>query len=70
VITRETSGMTVYAGGDLIATTESADTAGKHVDLAGTAATAGHITAAGLAIPAALQGASGRNFLVALRCNH
>jgi hypothetical protein len=69
VITRETSGPTVYAGGDTVASAETADTAGKHVDLTGTPASAGHITAAGLAIPAALQTASGRNFLWAGRVN-
>lgn len=69
VVTRVTSGPTVFAGGNLIATAETANSSPKHVDLDGTAAAAGHVAAAGLAIPAALQTNSTRNMLLAGRVN-
>lgn len=69
VITRDTTSIDVYAGGDLIATTETADTAGKHVDQAGAFAIAGAITQAGISIPADNQTDSGRNVVIAFRMN-
>jgi hypothetical protein len=69
VITRDTTGITVYAGGDKIATTETAATAGKHVDEAGTPSVADAVTRSGLTIPADQQTNSGDNLLVAFRRN-
>jgi hypothetical protein len=69
VITRETSGPTVYAGGDLVSSAETANSDPKHIDLSGTAAAANHITASGLSIPAGLQTASARNLAIAIRVN-
>lgn len=65
-LVRETSGITKYTGGDTIAAAENDNTAGKHVNLNGDAAAAGHVTAPGLAIPAGLQANSGANLLLAL----
>lgn len=67
VVTRSTSAFTAYAGGDVIATTETTDTAGKHVNLAGLASTAGTVTAPGIAIPAALQTAGAANIVIGLQ---
>ena len=71
VITRDTTGITVYAGGDVIATTETANTDGKHVHrsagVAPTFATAGWITKPGITIPADHQVNSGRNLVLAFR---
>lgn len=69
VITRDTTGISPYAGGDLVSSAETADTAGKHVTPDGTPAAAGVITTAGLAIPADHQTADGRNVLIAFRAN-
>ena len=56
-----------YTGGDYIASAETANTAGKHVDRTGTASAAGRITAPGIKILAAAQVNSGRNFIKAFR---
>jgi len=56
-----------YEGGDIIATAETTDTAGKHVSRAGVAAAAGHQTAAGILIPAEVQVAGAKNILIATR---
>ena len=56
-----------YAGGDVIANVESVNTNGKHVDVEGVAAAAGHITSAGVMIPAALQTNALSNLVVAFR---
>lgn len=79
VVTRVTSGPTVFAGGTVIATAEGANNDPKHIDNLGKAVgesggvntnnTVPFITQAGLAIPAALQTASGRNLLIAFRRN-
>lgn len=67
IVTRDTSGISVFAGGTTIASAETTNSDPKHVTEAGAAAAAGHITAAGVAIPADHQVASGKNFLMALR---
>lgn len=67
IVTRDTSGIALYAGGDAVASAETVNTDGKHVTEDGTAAAAGHITAAGLAIPADHQVASGKNVVLAFR---
>lgn len=71
VVTRDTTGITVYAGGDVIATAETANTDGKHMHRqagsAPTHAAANHITKAGISIPADHQVNSGRNLVLALR---
>lgn len=67
VITRDTTGMAEYAGGDVIASTETANTDGKHIDLDGNFAVAGHETSPGISIPADHQTNSGRNLLLLFR---
>ncbi len=67
VVTRDTTGITVYDGGDVIATTETADTDGKHVNINGTFSTAGDITSEGVSVPADHQVASGANVLLCFR---
>jgi hypothetical protein len=67
VVTRDTSGISKYAGGDTIASTETANTDGKHIDRDGTFASAGHITAPGVSIPADHQTNSGRNMILAFK---
>lgn len=67
VVSGDDTGMTVYAGGDVIASAETANTAGKHIDLDGNPAAAGHRTSAGISIPADHQTNSGRNLLIAFR---
>lgn len=69
VITRDTTGMSVYAGADTVAADETDNTAGKHVDKNGAASLAGHITAPGLTVPADHQANSGRNILFAFARN-
>ncbi len=72
IITRQTSGPTVFAGGTVVSTAETANSDPKHVDADGApvaAAAVPFITQAGLAIPAALQTSAGRNLLIALRRN-
>lgn len=69
VITRDTTGIDAYDGNETIAATETVDTAGKHVDLGGTAASAGHVTSPGIAIPADHQTASGKNLIIAFRAS-
>jgi hypothetical protein len=59
--------MTVYNGAETIAADETANSTPKHVDAAGTPATAGRLTRRGLQIAAAAQVNSGRNILVAWR---
>jgi len=67
VVTRDTTGIGVYAGGDTVASDETNNTAGKHIDLAGDPASSGHVTAPGLSIPADHQTNSGRNLLLAFK---
>ena len=67
VITRDTASIAEYAGGDTIASAETANTDGKHVTRDGAPGVAGHITAPGVSIPAAEQTNSGRNLLLAWR---
>lgn len=67
VVTRDTTGIGVYAGGDTVASAETNNTAGKHVDAAGNAAAAGDVTSAGLSIPADHQTASARNLLLCFK---
>lgn len=67
VMTRETSGITAYAGTETVAAAETDNTAGKHITRNGAAGAAGHVTAPGLTLPAAIQTNSGRNLLVAYR---
>jgi len=71
VITRDTTGMAVFAGGTVIATVETANSDPKHVHRqagsAPTFAAAGRITQPGLSIPADHQVNSGRNLLWAIR---
>lgn len=73
VVTRVTAGITKYDGGESITTTETADSAPKHVNRDGTAAsgtsTNPYITKAGIAIPAASQVNSGRNVVIAFRAD-
>ena len=70
VLSRESSGITVFTGGTTIATAEALNSDPKHVDAAGNPVTAvPFITQAGLSIPAALQTAAGRNLLIAFRRN-
>jgi len=64
---RDTTGIALYAGGDVIASAETANTAGKHIDLDGNPAAAAHVTAKGISIPADHQANSGRNLLLAFR---
>ncbi len=65
VITRDTASLNAFDGGNLISTAETTDSDPKHIDHQGTAAAAGHIAAAGVAIPADHQTAGGRNLLIA-----
>jgi hypothetical protein len=67
VVTRVTSGITVYNGGETIATAETTASDPKHVNLEGTASAANRVTADGIAIPAALQTNSGANIVLAFR---
>lgn len=67
IVTRDTTGIAVYEGGDSIATTETVASAPTHVNRAGTPATAGHVTAAGLTIPIDNQTNSGVNVVIAFR---
>lgn len=67
VVTRDTTSIAAFAGGNKIATVETANSSPKHVDRDGTFAAAGHICAEGLAIPADHQTNSGANLLVAFR---
>jgi hypothetical protein len=70
VITRDTTGMAAYLGGDTVASAETDDTAGKHVTVQGDPAAAGHITAEGISIPADHQidnATAPLNFLIAFR---
>jgi hypothetical protein len=69
VVTRDTSGITVYAGGERIATAETDDTDGKHVSRTTAFAPSGHMTSAGVAVPADHQTAGGRNMLLAFRAD-
>ena len=57
----------VYPGAETVNVDETDNTAGKHVNRAGAAAPAGHLTSAGVTIAAAAQTNSGRNMLIALR---
>lgn len=74
VVTRDTTGIAAYAGGDRVTTTETADTDGKHVDQDGDfitvpAGSQGVLTSPGLAIPADAQTAGDANLLIAFRAN-
>jgi|ERR1051326_8672095 hypothetical protein len=65
VYTLDTASIAAYSGGDTVA---SADvTAGLYHNRAGTVQAAGHITAAGLSIPAGDQVNSGKNIIIAFR---
>jgi len=67
VVTRDTSGITVFAGGTKISSAETDNSSPKHIDVAGNPAGANHVTAAGVVIPTDHQTNSGRNVLVAFK---
>jgi hypothetical protein len=67
VVTRDTTGITVWAGGTTIASVETNNSSPKHIDDAGVFAAAGTVTKCGLAIPADHQTNSGRNLLVCFK---
>lgn len=69
VVTRDVSGIDEYAGGETIAAAETDNTAGKHVNRAGVAAGAGHVTAPGITVPVDHQTASAFNLVLAWRVN-
>ena len=69
VVSNDDASVTVYAGGDTIAADETTDTAGKHVNLRGLAASAGHITAPGITIPAGDQTAGAKHLVIALQAD-
>lgn len=69
VVTRDTTGIGTYAGGDVLTADETTDTDGKHVDVNGNFQLTGAITKAGISIPADHQTAGGRNIVVAFRMN-
>lgn len=61
--------ITPYDGGERLAATQTADSAPKHINEMGVAASSGDMTKAGVSIAAAAQVNSGRNVLVAYRGN-
>jgi hypothetical protein len=79
VITRVTTGITVFAGGTTLAAAETENSDPKHVSLEGAAratfrgaaisATNNYVTSQGLTLAAALQTNSGRNLVIAFRSN-
>lgn len=67
VVTRDTTGITLFDGGTEIAADETNNTDPKHIDYAGVAAKKGDVTRDGISIPADHQVASGRNLLWLLK---
>lgn len=65
VTEQDSTSITKYAGGDIITADETTDTAGKHVNLRGLAASAGHVTAPGITIPADNQVAGAKHVVLA-----
>jgi hypothetical protein len=67
VITRDTTGITVFDGGTTIASDETDNSDPKHIDHYGNPAKAGDVTQPGVSIPADHQTNSGRNLLIAIK---
>lgn len=63
VVTRDTTGITLFNGGTTIASAETDNSAPKHIDYLGNPAAANDVTKDGIAIPIDHQVNSGRNML-------